>query len=233
MLEYISILGDSMILYDKDGKECNYELGHENFINSGTTARVYRINDSECLKIIDYGYFPREIFDLLSNISLDSFVKLGIPFFKKFCICAYTMEYFNESSESILEKPTEYTLDNFEKIYNDVVKLSSYGFKLYDLCWKNMIVGDSQMKVIDFDFYDKPSDEEVNFFNIDNLRVAFKYLYLEAIKLNTRINVPNVHKLWEFIDYLFDINDADYDNPPLTLKRKMSTVKKPIDLFLK
>lgn len=221
-----------MTFYDKDGKPYNYDIGPSSFIGEGTTGKVYKINDKECLKCIDYGYFPKGLFQLLNNMDLNGFIKLGIPFYKNYCIIAYTMEYLKKSFQSILDKPTDYTIDNFEIIYNDVVKLSSCGIKLYDLCWKNMIVGEEIIKVIDFDYYDKTLENDVYFFNVDNLVNAFKFLYLDAVKNDSRINVSSMLELIDFLDCLFDI-DGYYDNPVSTLKKMLVGVKRPRDLFLR
>lgn len=217
-----------MTFYDKDGKE--YNFNHCGFINEGTTGRVYRINDTECLKRIYCGCFQEDMFNLLSSIYLNGFVKLGIPFYVNNFIKAYTMEYFKKSSESILDKPIDYTIDNFEIIFNDVVKLSSCGIKLYDLCWKNIIVGDSKVKVIDFDYYDKTLEEDVYYFNVANLVSAFKLLYLNEIRLDNSINVPNMNILKDYLKTLFNV---DYNNPVLTLRKTLGSVKRPKDLFLK
>ena len=61
-----------MILYDKEGKAYNFDISNDNKIDAGRNAKVYRISDHECLKVMNKdpdNYFNEDIFDLFQRYS--------------------------------------------------------------------------------------------------------------------------------------------------------------------
>ena len=128
-----------MIFYDKNGKEYNFDISKENQIGHGRNAKIYKVSDTECIKVMNKdpdNFFREDIYEIFKTLSLPTFVKIGTPFYINGKIKAYTMEYLKRTDKSILDMPTEYTLDNLDKIYKDLVILSKYLVNAFDLYHK-------------------------------------------------------------------------------------------------
>ena len=220
-----------MVFYDKEEKPYSYVLNRDNYVGSGATATVYRINDDKCIKVFypdDDCYFDEDLFDVFISLSLDSFVKLDIPFYDKRLIKAFVMDYLSSSSTSIINMPTEYTLDNFNTLYKDFMMLTKNNIKLEDLMPQNVIVGDNKMSVIDYDRSEVSKDSVLLENNIWWLLYIFRSLYRKAL---IDANISNDSLNSNIINYLFGADYNNHKEMAKVLARKMSGTKKPIELF--
>lgn len=234
-----------MELYDREGNKYTYDLNSP--IGEGTNASIFKIDDRRCLKVskgfLDkrtfccYDYFDQDMYSLLKSLSLPGLVKLGIPFYYNNEIVAYIMEYYKKSKESILDMPKDYTLDNINELYKDILILSKNNISMTDLYCKNVIVGDDRIKIIDFDSYEiNKVFSHTLYFNTWGLYYSFMGLYKDALinrgyKLDTDM-IDNMTIEDYLSDYLFPFEDERV-NPSLVLEPKLKKVKRPIDLFKK
>lgn len=234
-----------MELYDREGNKYTYDLNSP--IGEGTNASIFKIDDRRCLKVskgfLDkrtfccYDYFDQDMYSLLKSLSLPGLVKLGIPFYYNNEIVAYIMEYYKRSKASILDMPIDYTLDSINELYKDILILSKNNISMTDLYYKNVIVGDDRIKIIDFDSYEiNKVFSHTLYFNTWGLYYSFMGLYKDALinrgyKLDTDM-IDNMTIEDYLSDYLFPFEDERV-NPSLVLEPKLKKVKRPIDLFKK
>lgn len=226
-----------MILYDKERKPHIFNIFEEDYFDYGSQAKVYRISKDECLKVLNKdpkNYFKEEVYDEIKSLSLDSLVKLGIPFYQNGRIKAYTMEYLEKSIKSILDMSTEYLLDNIHSLYKDILVLAKHLIVTSDLYHRNIVVGISQIKLIDLDGYLKMSfDGGILRQNIAYLLYAFKRLFQEEL-IAKGYELNNV--FWnnmtrnDYLSYLFDYKE-DKEEPAKVLEKEFKGTKTPMELF--
>lgn len=226
-----------MVFYDKEGKQYNYDILKENYFDRGSKSKVYKINDRECLKVLNkdpMNFFNEEVYNIIQRLSLEDLVKLGIPFYIDDKIKAYTMEYFEKSSKSILDMPTEYTLDNLNSLYKAILILAKNNIETFDLYYRNVIVGDSQIKLIDFDSFILNRDiASALYHNTGSLLYTFGGLYKDAllkkgIDLETKMIGDISAK--KYLSYLFSYTGYK-EEPVKVLQRKLVGTKTPMELF--
>lgn len=229
-----------MVFFDKDGNIHKIDLTNDNKIGAGRNAKVYRISDKECIKVMNKdpdNYFRQDIFDIFKSLSLPSFVKIDTPFYVDGKIKAYTMDYLESTDKSILDMPTEYTLDNLNRIYKDLLILSKYLITAFDLYHKNVILGDDKMTVIDYDSYYKgDTQEEALFASIWNLMYTFRRLYETALEKKgiavDSMMIGNITISQYLAKYLFNYDYHNHrEEPAKVLERKLVGTKTPMELF--
>lgn len=232
-----------MVFYDKDGNIHTYNMNADNCFDKGLKAKVYRISDTECLKVLNcdpINYFDEEVYNEIKSLSLNGLVKLGIPFYTDGMLKDYTMEYLEKSKRSILDMSTEYTLDNINSLYKTLNVLADNSILVQDLIERNLIVGDSKITLIDLDNYKKTnfSKSDILYKNTWYLLFAFKKLYQAELiakgydldDLDTFLNGDMT--LNENLTYLFDYN-GNKEEPSIVLKRKLVGTRTPMELFAK
>lgn len=216
--------------YDEFGTPRVYNITKDNLVGtSGSTGSVHRVSENTCLKIMDPGCSPSDVFELLKELNVPNFVSLKDRLVSDSHTLAYTMEYAEKSDTSILHMPVEYTVDNFCSIFSSVKILTYSGIKLEDLAFRNIIVGPQRIMVVDFDSYLREAG--TFFFNVDRLLETFKALYMFAAQNDPDILCDQI-TLFRLVEYLFDPEGNCFDVASV-ISKKISRVKKPIDLFRK
>lgn len=229
-----------MVFYDKEGNVYEFNISKDDYFDRGTKAKIYRISDNECLKVMNRdpdNYLREYIYDVIKALALPTFVKINTPFYVKGKIKAYTMEYLKKANISILDMPIEYTLDNLNNMYMDLSILAKYWIDAYDLCRSNVIIGDTGMTIIDYDAYKKcASESEALFYSVMNLVYTFRKIYERALQEKgidiDNMMIDNVTIAEYLSSYLFKNEYENYtEEPSKVLKRKIGDVKTPMDLF--
>lgn len=237
VIVYIVLGGLFMTFYDKDGKPYNFNISKDDYFDRGTQAKIYKISDTECLKVMNRdpdNYFKEDLFNEIKSLSLKGLVKLGMPFYVDGKIKQYIMEYLVKNKKSILDMPTEYTTYIFNSLYKDILVLTKNLILAKDLYYRNLILGESKATIIDFDGYKKLTfDDDLLCQNTFYLLYAFKGHYKEAfirkgIDIYTK-KISNVI-IEDYLSYLFDYTAYDVD-PPLLLEKKLKGVRTPMELF--
>lgn len=220
-----------MIFYDKDRKPYAFDISKEDYFDKGTTSKIYRIGNNECLKVMNRdpsNCFDEYLFNRLKMLSLDGLVKLGTPFYIDGDIKAYTMDYLEKSKRSILDFPIEYILDNLDRLYKDILVLTKNLILTIDLYYRNLIIGESKMTIIDFDKYLRLSyDNDILYRNTSYLLYSFKKHYenaLNGIDIYTKTIVNMKMTASEYLDYLFDYTGYK-EEPSMVLKRKIADTR--------
>ena len=226
-----------MVFYDKDGNKHTYNIEGKQPFDKGTQAKIYRISNTECLKVLNkdpQNYFNEDTYNTIRSLSLNGLVQLGIPFYLDGKIKAYTMEYLERSEVSILDMPTEYTLDNLNSLYKDMLVLTKNLILATDLYYRNIIIGDKKMSIIDFDGYKKLTfNNDILWHNINNLLYAFRGCYkkaLENIGIDTSTKMIGNMTVEDYLCYLFGYNGYK-EEPAKVLERKMIGTRTPMELF--
>ena len=232
-----------MVFYDKNGNIHTYNIEENSYIDKGLKAKIYRISDTECIKVLNcdpINYFDEEVYNEIKSLSLNGLVKLGIPFYTSGMLKDYTMEYLEKSKSSILDMPTEYTLDNINSLYKSLNVLADNSILVQDLIERNLIVGNSKVTLIDLDNYKKSnlSKTDILYKNTWYLLFAFKRLYQAELiakgydldDLDTFLNGDMT--LNENLTYLFDYNGYK-EEPAKVLEKEFKGTKTPMELFTK
>lgn len=233
-----------MNYYTKDGNLVFFETTKDKLINSGSDGKVYHYGDNKCIKIYHNSqskHFDEEIFALFKKLNLSGYCKLyDLLYSENSEISAHIMKYYHNSIDNILLMPTDYTLDNIASLFNSINILSANGIITRDMYYSNCIFCESEIIIIDFDkcsrelvpYMEHPTveysfkKEELRSININNLLCMFYDIYkksLEKLKISTEDGTSGK----EYLDILFSYTC----NPPKELSKKLSRVKKPIDLL--
>lgn len=220
-----------MIYYTSDLRKMEYTPDEQFKIGEGTQGTVYKQGNNQCIKIYngERTTFDPEIFELFQALVLPNYGKLydllyGDSGLQE--VAAYTMEYYQSSAENILHMPTEYTLENFNILFNSIKSLADNRVLAKDLIPVNAILGKDNITIIDFDSCVRAQldSEAVLEVNINNLLYLFKRLYRqELMKLGK--DVDNNKVLSSYLNYLFSYSSE----PVKTLKRKLEYTKTPMD----
>lgn len=232
-----------MLYYTKDGKVI--DINTKNYLNSGTQGKISLIEPSICLKeytisnqtksiFDDMGTtFNQEMFDYFKfNFNDSNLCELYDLLYddKLTTVLGYTMKYYQETINNILTMPTSYILDNYNKIYELVLKLTDECIRIVDLNSRNIINTDNQMVVIDYDKYYLDNDTEkdlLTYLNKSALIFAFKGIFKDSLK-KLGINIENNSEINSQLSSLFTINTTS-----LVLKYRLQSYNKPIDYFTK
>lgn len=227
-----------MVFFDKNGNKFNFNLSESNKIGIGTNATVYKISENECLKVVNeksHNYLKEDILNLFKQLSLPSYVKINTPFYLNGNINAYTMEYLNKLAKCILDMPTEYLLENIDRIYKDLLVLTKHLVVACDFYHENLVLGEDKITIIDYDSYEKRDDvDEVLYINISSLIYAFIKLFENALKMKG-IDIDNtiIHNMTikDYLSkYLFSYSNYS-ESPAKMLERKLIGTFTPMDLF--
>lgn len=220
-----------MIYYTKDGNSINYDCN--NSIVSGTQGSIYRISSSVCLKeykednkinsiFDDSGTkFNQEMFDYFKdNYKGSNMGELyDLLYDKKLVtVLGYTMKYYQEMVDNILNIPVDYILDNFSMIYDLVIRLTDECIRIVDLHCGNIINTDNGMVIIDYDKYyiDRDSTgDTIRYINKSALMSTFIGIFKNNLsKLGINIDDKDVQYK---INSLFTMGTT-----PLVLKYRLN-----------
>ena len=231
-----------MVYYTKDGRIVDYNCDNSSVI-SGRQGNIMMLDSSVCLKVYndnnssksifdDVGTkFNQEMFDYFKdNYSGSSLCELYDLLYdeKLITVLGYTMKYYQEMIENILNMPVSYILDNFSLIYDMIMKLTDECVRIVDLHYGNIINTDNGMVVIDYDkyYFDNSSSKEVlSYINKSALMSTFCGIFKNSLK-KLGIDVDNDLELKNKISSLFTIGTT-----PLVLKYKLRGYNKGIDYF--
>lgn len=194
----------------------------------GTHASVRNIDNKICEKVyMDYTLeavkehvIDRWIFNTMKNLDLETFVKLYDYVFdpNRKQITSYTMEYYRPYIEDILSIQTEYIIDSFNRIYNDIVILSENNILIGDMNFSNIIFGKDSIKVIDFDNY-KRCDLAYNELikkNRKEMCICFKGAYRNAL-----YGILASRYIYGSIDKMMDLFNPDIEDLTSSVTKKL------------
>ncbi len=225
-----------MIFYTKNGKKINIKELELLKDNRGTQGIVYKYGKDSCLKVYHESYFSKieeGIFDIIKSLDLKNFYKLYDLLFDEQMekILAYTMKYYESTNENILFLPVDYTMDNFNNIYKSISILAENRILVEDLFYKNVILGQNEITIIDIDSYrfeDRNSIELIKDINSENIVYMMKTIYKEELYklgINLRENQYYQKKLDNLFSYSY-LMDA-----PKVLAKRLENIKRPIEYF--
>jgi len=228
--------------YSKNGELFNYNADNS-FVVAGTQSKVFRLEKDVCLKLYNEEDANKSIFD-------DSGVKFNIEMFDYFkdgygntnmgklydllydekivTVLGYTMKYYEEMIENVLNLPVTYILDNFSLIYDLVMRLTDECIRVVDLHSGNIINTDSGIFVIDYDKYYFDRDTSKDILSYIN-RSALVFTFIGLLKnslLKLGLDVDNDIELRKKILSLFTVGTT-----PLVLKYRLRSYNRTIDYF--
>lgn len=230
-----------MVYYTKDRRMLEYDYFDSQLINDGKQGKVYRISEDICLKEYCEDNDVKGIFD-------DVNVKFDIEMFGYFknnynrtCMCklydllydkdisnvvGYTMKYYKDSVDNIVNMPISYLIDNFSLIYDLVNRLTCECIRIVDLHYGNIINTSDGMVIIDYDKYrfDYDTSRDVlEYINKSALMSTFYGIFKNSLK-NIGVDIDNNIELKNRVLSLFSVNTT-----PLVLKYKLRGYSKEID----
>lgn len=226
-----------MDYYTKDGRIFNYNLDNMHYIG-GSQGKVYLINSDVCFKeykkdnrsesiFDDAGTrFEQEMFEYFKNSYNDTNMgELYDLYYDEefitvvgYTLVGYTLKYYQEMLDNILNMPISYIIDNFSLMYDLVLKLTDDCIRIVDLHSGNIINTTDGMVIIDYDkyYFDKESSKDrLNYINKSALMFAFVDMFKKSLK-KIGIDVENNMELKNRILSLFSVGTT-----PLVLKYKL------------
>lgn len=218
------------MVYFYNGQRVDYT--DNNLIDKGTCGKIYLLDNNRCLKLYDEECakkMEKDIFSLLKIYKLDNYYVLyDLVYDENKSNIGYISKYYRPSETNLLLMPMEYIVYNYNRIYESLMILTNNGVLAKDLYYKNVIIGDDKMTVIDADsyVYEKCDYEVLKSRNLSYLSYLFKGLYQdEAAKLgiNLELDKTAYNKVMETF-YTGDLT-------PDVLSKKLSTYNKGIDLI--
>ena len=237
-----------MEYYTRDGKCVNYKCDISSEMK-GKQSIVYRLLDDplRCLKVYLLDEQVEEMYrgsnkhfgcDMFYYLKYDfnhpNFYKLDELLFddKLKVVLSYTLKYYEQMVENILDLPVSYLLDNYNLLYNAVVRLATDFVMTLDLHEGNIINTSDGMVVIDCDQYVRGNDRNyVSYFNREALLYAFYRMIKSAFK-KKGIDVDKEMNLKFKLLGMFNMDSSILsDFSPLTLKNKLRGCKTSMDYF--
>lgn len=224
-----------MVYYTDNSEMVKIDLNEKDILGTGCQGAVYKHGDNQCIKFYfseqprGLGIYTKEMFDTFKKLDLENFCKLHDLIYrdpKKTLIGAYTMDYYEKTDKSILDMPMEYIIHNFDILFKNAQILSKHKIVMHDLILKNIIVGDENITVIDFEaYYRRKFSCTSNVLRQNTLILLklMKSLYNHELK---KYNLNN-----DYAQVLLEDLFSYSEEPVKTLKKKMGSTKKSIDLF--
>lgn len=174
-----------MYFYGEDNKRVRYILG--DLIGGEQYGSVYKLSDSECIKIYKKGQVgDKEILTFINGLGLKNFYKIyRLLYNKKGDFRAHTMKYYEDGNVDILTMPVEYVLYNLYNIYESVVKLTENNIFISDMHTGNIVLGRDEITIIDVDIYTFNrffSSVKLREKNTFALKYLFEAIFLEALR---------------------------------------------------
>ena len=166
--------------YNSSGKRITFHIG--SYFDYGGNAKIYRIDNNTCLKWFNESTYCNEmVFKLITKMHLNGFYNIyDMLYNEEGNFVGYTMEYYNKENIDILTMPSEYTINNIYKLYYSIQSLNKQGIVINDLHDRNVILRKKDIIIIDVDmykFYNKNSNQRIEYMNLCSLNTLFRYLY--------------------------------------------------------
>lgn len=173
-----------MILYDKKGNRVNFNT--EDKIGGRTHGNVYKISDTECIKVYKKSSeVDIEILKLIKSLYLRNYYEILELYYSRSNIFkAVKTTYYQKQNIDILTMPTNYTLDNLFNISLSINTLTKNNVLVEDSHSENVIMDSNKITIIDVDLYSFNrfrTAKELKIKNLERLAYLFKEIYTEAI----------------------------------------------------
>lgn len=157
-----------MQYYNSKGELLDFTLSKS--FNHGTTANIYKLEDSICFKIyytfINYFGMNSDIFNIIKEINHESTYKLLDTYYDKekinnpnslkrnlnnYKIDAYSYYYLEESNIEIFDIDCEYLIESINKLEEFISILSELKVEMFDIRRENAIFTSNGIVLIDLD----------------------------------------------------------------------------------
>ena len=201
------------------------------FIGKGMFGSVYDYGDGKVIKIMDEPSIlcSYQGIAAVKRLKLSNYYRLYEILSEKPSSKIYIGSigsYHRKENINIWEMPSEWLIENYEKLYEDVSKLGRSKIAIYDTLPCNCIINSDGITVIDVDRYIKSKYECVE----SNVRRLHRELFRPLLRCNYAEFHPNFSYDYEFERVL----DELLQNFPQKkeLAKILSKYPKPID-FLK
>lgn len=178
-------------------KISDYSLDKSKIIGKGFFSEVYKVSDNEVLKVYNRPAFSSAypVLKKLNRFELESFYKI----FKFYTddekrLLGYIMKYYQPENIDILTMPTDFVLDNYAKMYQDMMFLAYKGISVDDLDIQNVILNKDGITIVDADNYGFYRLITRN--NINALHTLFTNLFCYHLGLyhhSRNVDVQNFH----------------------------------------
>jgi len=216
--------------YDENGNRISYNCNQRINRGTGINGRIYRtsdefIDDDLCIKLLNIGAVIRlEELKVIMGMDLENFYKIYRILYNRWHQPkAYITKYYQPEDIDILTVPTEYTLDSFNILYNQSIKLSQAGIVIDDLHTGNIVFTQNGIIVLDVDNYyfgTIITRQRIVTKNQGAINYLFKSLYIDALERH---------------HYSPDNYDVKQLFPPYqrpeTLQKTLKRYKYPIEYF--
>ena len=187
---------------------------------------IYQTQDT-LIKILNY--IPCNdleiVLDKLMKLNLSHFYKIINLIYNDRYLCGYIMKKYRSYQIDILEYPSNYTIENYNELFEDLLKLSRSRVIVRDLSYNNSVFNPYDITIIDADDYllceYEPTRE-----NIFELSSLFKEIFINSIFMYHPYLIPKINEVNKIIDEVFS-----GATKPEGVQRKLSRYKYPIDFI--
>lgn len=210
-----------MILYNQNKKTVFFDFESSICINHGNTSNIYKIDDYILKKYYVYASdafkLDIEILEILNQINSENMIKIYDLLYEDIDLSelsGYTAKYYEDKKINIFDKDLDYVLDNMNNIEKLFDELSKNIIRVKDLKYKNTILMDDKIILIDPDAYKKVNYSESSLRKINKKRLLslFKNIYLCCLSKK-----DGCKKIYD----LFDIKVDESTNITYELSKKM------------
>lgn len=220
-----------MILYNENKEKISFKTNNK--IGGETYGDVYKISETECLKIYkNSNSVNKKILTFIKNLHLKNYYEIYNLYNNKSGeFKAHTMKYYKKEEIDILTMPTEYTIDNISRIQHSIEQLTQNNIAIVDTHTGNIIMDSNNITIIDIDLYTFNrfyTSKKLETKNIEILEFLFREIFAEAI-----LNYHSEYKVYKFTELIKDI--FKLSTPTLTEEtfKELARYKYPIDYIKK
>lgn len=236
-----------MAYYNREGKRL--EIREENFIylESGYQAKVFRAGTrvvKKYYKNTDSDRISLSVFDYLKEIHNPHLMQMedvfcevessNLPMFLEgdhpFHLDGYLAKYYEDVSTNVLLAPTDYLLDNFRELDQQLMeRFANDGIRVMDLSRNNAILGSKDIVLIDPDTYTFCEAEDsvtISLANKRRLVGLLKDVCRSGVLPQFGIHLMNV-SIGLNIEVHYN-TDIAYE-----LSKKIGSYPRPIDYFMR
>lgn len=210
-----------MKFYNQDKKIKLFNFKEMSCINYGNTANIYKIDNNIFKKYYLYTNsnfrIDLEIFKILKQINSNNMIKIYELLYDDINLLetsGYLAKYYENKRINIFDKDLDYVLDNINYIEKLFDELSKNIIMVHDVKYKNTILTDENIILIDPDAYKKVvySYESLKVINQKELISLLKNIYLCCLSKK-----EDCKKIYD----LFDIEVNNSTNVTYELSKRL------------
>ena len=209
-----------------ENEQNNIDLDKLRIFRKQEFNKIYQSPEG-LVKVFDY--VPNKDLEIvlrkLRELNLRHFYEIIELLYKDSTLCGYLMKKYRSYPIDILEYPSNYVIENFNEIFEDLMKLSDEHILARDLSHENSVFNTYDVTIIDADDYllcDYAPYVENGF----GLNCLFKEIFINSIIMYHPYLISRLDEIKAILSDIFGESKK-----PEGVQRKLSRYKYPIDFI--